>query len=174
MTLPPTLTHQAFIYQMKQAVCSLKDENGKTHYLVKHDITKDPSGRSCCKKWKCKLCYEGGKWRDVSYYCISCGDGFSFCNRGDGQDCFKAHVEQIRHNTCHSADSKAFCSWCWNKIVIRNNTRSIKSEHFLRSMPPENVLRAWFFFLHKIANLLEAVSPQPFQIMNHDQKRQFL
>jgi hypothetical protein len=41
-------------------------------------------------------------------------------------------------------------------------------------MPPENVLRAWFFFLHKIANLLEAVSPQPFQIMNHDQKRQFL
>jgi hypothetical protein len=27
--------------------------------LVKYDITKDPSGHSPCKKWKCKLCYEG-------------------------------------------------------------------------------------------------------------------
>ncbi len=88
----------------KEIVCTLQDANGKTHYLVKYDITRDPSGRSCCKKRKCKLCYENGKRKDVSYYCISCGEGFSFCTKGDGRDCFKAHVEQIRCKTRHNAD----------------------------------------------------------------------
>ncbi len=41
-----------------EVVHALQDANGRTHYLVKYDITKDPSGRSCCKKRKCKLCYE--------------------------------------------------------------------------------------------------------------------
>jgi hypothetical protein len=45
----------------KQAVRGLRDANGKTHYLVKYDVMKDPSGRSRCKKRKCKLCYENGK-----------------------------------------------------------------------------------------------------------------
>jgi hypothetical protein len=45
----------------KEIVRALQDVNGKTHYLVKYDITRDPSGRSCCKKRKCKLCYEDGK-----------------------------------------------------------------------------------------------------------------
>jgi hypothetical protein len=93
-----------FATQSDKAVCSLKDANGTTHYLVKYDITKDPSGRSRCKKRKCKLCYEEGKQKDVSFYCISCGDGFSFCNKGDGRDCFKAHVEQIRRRTRHSTE----------------------------------------------------------------------
>jgi hypothetical protein len=30
-------------------MCALKDANGKTHYLVKDDITKNPSGRLRCK-----------------------------------------------------------------------------------------------------------------------------
>jgi hypothetical protein len=88
----------------KEIVRALQDANGKTHYLVKYDITRDPSGRSRCKKRKCKLCYENGKRKDVSYYCISCGEGFSFCTKGDGRDCFKAHVEQIRRKTRHNAD----------------------------------------------------------------------
>jgi len=87
----------------KEVVRALQDANGKTHYLVKYDITKNQSGRSRCKKRKCKLCYEKGKRKDVSYYCISCGEGFSFCTKGDGPDCFKIHVEQIRHHTRHSA-----------------------------------------------------------------------
>jgi hypothetical protein len=45
----------------KQVIRALKDANGKTHYLVKYDITKDPSGRSRCKKRKCKKCFEEGK-----------------------------------------------------------------------------------------------------------------
>jgi hypothetical protein len=88
----------------KQFTRALKDANGKTHYLVKYDITKDPSGRSRCKKRKCKKCFEEGKQRDVSFYCISCGESFSFCSKVDGRDCFKAHVEQIRRKTRHSAD----------------------------------------------------------------------
>ena len=96
------LSSELFTLSEKQAVRSLQDANGKTHYLVKFDITKDPSGHSRCKKRKCKLCYERGKSRDVSYYCISCGEGFSFCNKGDGHDCFKTHVEQIRRITRHS------------------------------------------------------------------------
>ena len=89
----------------KEVVRALQDANGRTHYLVKYDITKDPSGRSRCKKHKCKLCYEQGTRRDVSYYCISCGENFSFCTKGSGRDCFKTHVEQIRRKTRHSSDS---------------------------------------------------------------------
>ncbi len=40
----------------KEILCTLQDTNGRTHYLVKYDITKDPSGRSCCKKRKCVNC----------------------------------------------------------------------------------------------------------------------
>jgi hypothetical protein len=28
------------------------------HYLVKYDVTKDPSGQKCTKMHKCKLCAE--------------------------------------------------------------------------------------------------------------------
>ncbi len=42
----------------KEIIRALQDANGQTHYLVKYDITKDPSGWSHCKKHKCKLCYE--------------------------------------------------------------------------------------------------------------------
>jgi hypothetical protein len=89
----------------KQTIRSLQDANGKSHYLIKYDITKDPSGRSRCKKRKCKLCYENGKRRDVSFYCITCGEGFSFCTKGDGRDCFKSHVEAIKRKTRHNSNS---------------------------------------------------------------------
>ena len=89
----------------KQVVRCLMDANGKSHYLVKYDITKNPSGRSRCLKRKCKLCYEEGKRRDVSFYCITCGESFSMCTKGDGRDCFKTHVESIRRKTRHSYNS---------------------------------------------------------------------
>jgi hypothetical protein len=44
----------------KQIIRALQAANGKTHYLVKFDITKDPSGHCRCKKQKCKRCYETG------------------------------------------------------------------------------------------------------------------
>jgi hypothetical protein len=36
----------------KEIVRNLQDANGRTHYLIKYDVTKDPSGRSRCKKRK--------------------------------------------------------------------------------------------------------------------------
>ena len=89
----------------KEIIRALQDPNGRTHYLVKYDITKDPSGWSCCKKCKCKLCYEKGTRKDVSYYCISCGENFSFCTKGSGTDCFKSHVDGIRRKMHHSCNS---------------------------------------------------------------------
>jgi hypothetical protein len=86
----------------KQVVREITDFNGRTHYLVKYDVTKDPSGRSQTKKRKCKKCYEEGERRDVSLYCITCGESFSFCNKLNGRDCFKDHVEKIKRTTRHS------------------------------------------------------------------------
>jgi hypothetical protein len=86
----------------KQVIRAIPDANGKTHYLVKFDATKDPSGRSRTKKRKCKKCLGEGKRRDVSYYCIICRESFSFCNNNNGRDCFKRHVESIRRLTRQS------------------------------------------------------------------------
>jgi len=80
----------------KPVVRSLQDANGKTHYLVKFDVTKNPSGRSRTKKRKCKKCLEGKKRQDVSFYCVTCGENFSFCSNVDGRDCFKSHVKEIK------------------------------------------------------------------------------
>jgi len=54
-------------FSNKPAVRSLTDANGKTHYLVKFDVTKDPSGRCRTKKRKCKRCLEEKKRQDVSF-----------------------------------------------------------------------------------------------------------
>jgi hypothetical protein len=83
----------------KPIIRSLVDANGKTHYLVKFDITKDPSGRCRTKQRKCKKCFENKKWRDVSFYCISCGKSYSYCTNIDGCDCFKSHVDEIKRTT---------------------------------------------------------------------------
>jgi hypothetical protein len=45
----------------KPIIRSLIHANGKTHYLVKFDITKDPSGSCRTKKRKCKKCFENKK-----------------------------------------------------------------------------------------------------------------
>jgi hypothetical protein len=87
----------------KPVVRSLQDANGKTHYLVKFDVTKNPSGRSRTKKRKCKKCLEHKKRQDVSFYCITCGENFSFCSNVGGRDCFKSHVTEIRRNTRHTS-----------------------------------------------------------------------
>ena len=86
----------------KPIVQSLSDCNRKTHCLVKFDVTKDPSGRCRTKKRKCKKCMENKKRRDVSFYCISCGETFSFCTNIDGRDCFKEHVNEIKRTTRHT------------------------------------------------------------------------
>ncbi len=86
----------------KNAVRAITDNNSRTHYLVKYDVTEDPSGRSRTKKQKCKKCYEEGERRDVSFYCITCGNSFSFCNNLNGRDCFKHHIESIKRTTRHS------------------------------------------------------------------------
>jgi len=83
----------------KPIIRSLVDANGKTHYLVKFDVTKDPSGRCRTKQRKCKKCFENKKRRDVSFYCISCGESYSYCTNMDGRDCFKSHVDEIKQTT---------------------------------------------------------------------------
>ena len=84
------------------SIRSLVDANGKEQLLAKYTVTKDPSGRSRTKKRKCKRCLENGLRKDVSFYCISCGDRFSFCNEIGGRDRFKEHVNEIRRLTRHS------------------------------------------------------------------------
>jgi len=67
-------------FSNKPIVRALEDAMGKTHYLVNYDATRDPSERCRTKKWMCKKCFERNKRMDVSFYCISCGENFSFCN----------------------------------------------------------------------------------------------
>ena len=83
----------------KPVVQALQDAMGKTHYLVKYDVTRDPSGRCRTKKRKCKKCLEGNKRRDVSFYCISCRENYSFCNNVGGRDCFNDHVQEVKRAT---------------------------------------------------------------------------
>ena len=45
----------------KPVIRALQDAMGKTHYLVKYDVTRDPSGRCRTKKRKCKKCLERNK-----------------------------------------------------------------------------------------------------------------
>jgi hypothetical protein len=72
---------------------------GKTHYLVKYDVTRDPSGHCRMKKRKCKKCLEKNKRMDVSFYCISCGENFTFCNNVGSRDCFNDHVQEVKRVT---------------------------------------------------------------------------
>jgi hypothetical protein len=48
--LPSPLLNGSTTVTNKPPVPSLQDANGKTHYLVKLDVTKDPSGCSRTKK----------------------------------------------------------------------------------------------------------------------------
>jgi hypothetical protein len=91
----------------KPVIQALQDAMGKTHYLVKCDVTRDPSG--CCrtKKRKCKKCLEGNKRIDISSYCISCGENFSFCNN-NGRDCFNDHVQEVKRVTRGTYRKKCF------------------------------------------------------------------
>jgi hypothetical protein len=42
--------------------------------------------------WKCKICIEREKRRDVGQYCMSCGESCSLCDKCDDRDCFREHV----------------------------------------------------------------------------------
>jgi len=97
----PTISGSVTISD-KPVAGSLVDANGKTHYLVKFDVTKDPSGYCRTKKRKCKRCLEEKKRQDVSFFCITCGESFSFCSNIDGRDCFKQHVKGIKRVTRHT------------------------------------------------------------------------
>lgn len=94
----PTLTSSLAITAGKNVIRSCTDSNGIVHFLVKYDVTQDPSGRKRTKMRKCKLCLERGKRRDVGQYCFSCGESYSLCN-SEGRDCFNEHVKSIKRIT---------------------------------------------------------------------------
>ena len=79
--LSPALSSSFTITAGKNVLCSETDANGLLHYLVKYDVTKDPSGWKRMKMKKCKICIEGGKHRDVGQYCATCGESYSLCNK---------------------------------------------------------------------------------------------
>jgi|LakMenEpi03Aug12_release.lakeMendotaPanAssembly.Ray.scaffolds.fasta_scaffold205777_1 hypothetical protein len=86
----------------KLPIRSLVDANGVTHYLMKYDVTKDPSGRQRTKMRACKLCLGKGNRRDVGYYCYTCDEKMALCTTKEDRDCFREHVASIRRNTRHS------------------------------------------------------------------------
>jgi len=60
-TVVSDLSDPSTVNSDKPVVWALQDVNGRTHYLVKFDTTKDPSGRSRTKKRKWKICLEQKK-----------------------------------------------------------------------------------------------------------------
>ena len=98
----PKLTSSFPITAGKNVIRSGIDANGLLHYLIKYDVTTDPSGRKRTKMRKCKLCIEGGKRRDVGQYCVTCGESFSLCNKCDQRDCFSEHIKRIKRITRQS------------------------------------------------------------------------
>jgi len=86
-------------FSNKPIVQALEDAMGKADYQVKYDVTRDPSGRCRTKKRECKKCLEIDKRTDVSFYCISCGENFSFCNNVGSRDCFNNHVQEVKRVT---------------------------------------------------------------------------
>jgi hypothetical protein len=93
----PSMVESSF--SDKPVAWSLQDSNGKMHCFVKFDVKKDPSGHSRTKKHKCKRCLEQNQSRDVGYYCILCGEIFSFCTNVDGRYCFKEHAQRVKRAT---------------------------------------------------------------------------
>ena len=98
----PTLTSSIGVTAGKNVLRSCSDANGILHYLVKYDVTKDPSGRKRTKMRKCKLCIEKGKRRDVGQFCATCGESFSLCNKCEDRDCFDEHIKRIKRITRQS------------------------------------------------------------------------
>jgi len=98
----PMLTSSFAITSGKNVIRSGMDANGLLHYLVKYEVTKDPSGRKRTKMRKCKLCIEGGQRRDVGQYCITCGESYSLCNKCEDRDCFDEHIKRIKRITRQS------------------------------------------------------------------------
>ncbi len=98
----PTLTSSFAITSGKNVIRSGMDANGLLHYLVKYEVTKDPSGQKRTKMRKCKLCIEGGKRRNFGQCCITCGESYSLCNKCDARDCFDEHIKKIKRITRQS------------------------------------------------------------------------
>ena len=109
--LSPTLTSSFQITSGKNVIRSACDANGILHYLVKYDVTQDPSGQKCMKMRKCNLCAEAGKHHDVGQYCVTCGESYSLCNKCDERDCFNEHVKKIKRNTRQSEKMGAYLKY---------------------------------------------------------------
>jgi hypothetical protein len=73
----PTFTCSLTVTSGKHVIRTSMDANGLVHYLVKYDITTDPSGQKQTKMQKCKICLEQGKWRDVGQYFFICEESTS-------------------------------------------------------------------------------------------------
>ena len=83
----------------KPIIWSLVDANGKMHYLVKFDITKDPSGCYRTKKRKCKKFSETKNKQDARFHYLSYCELYSICTKIDGHDYFKSHVDKTKKTT---------------------------------------------------------------------------
>jgi hypothetical protein len=90
-----TLTCLLAVTNGKHVIRTSMDANGLVHYLVKYDVTIDPSGQKRTKMRKCKICLEQGKRRDVGQYCFTCGESTSCCDAKE-RDCFNEHIKQIK------------------------------------------------------------------------------
>ncbi len=95
----PTLTSSFAITSGKNVIHSGMDANGLLHYLLKYEVTKDPSGHKRTKMRKCKLCIEGEKRHDVGQYCITCGESYSLCSKCEDRDCFDEHIKRIKRQS---------------------------------------------------------------------------
>jgi hypothetical protein len=94
----PTLTCLLAVTSGKHVIQTSMDANGLVHYLVKYDVTTDPSGQKRTKMRKCKICLEQGKRWDVGQYCFTCGESTSCCDTKE-RDCFNKHIKQIKRIT---------------------------------------------------------------------------
>ena len=91
----PTLTCLLAVTSGRHVIWTSPDANGLVHYLVKYEVTTDPSGQKRTKMWKCKIFLEQGKRRDVGQYCFTCGESTSCCIAKE-RDCFGEHIKQIK------------------------------------------------------------------------------
>ncbi len=110
----PMLTSSLAITGGKNVIRSGSDANGITHFLVKYQVTQDPSGRKRTKMRKCKLCFEQGKRGVVGQYCFTCGESYSLCNKCESRDCFNEHIKSIKRITRQSKKMRAYlnCVLC--------------------------------------------------------------
>jgi hypothetical protein len=80
----------------KPVLSALQDVNGRMHYLVKFDVTKDPSGCSKTKKRTCKKCLEQRKGK-MSVSIALRAARITVIATTLMRDYFKSRMQEIKH-----------------------------------------------------------------------------